>query len=806
MSGVARGTIRALKRCGWTVLLPLLFLCLVVAPAAGQNEAEGAAARAPSGEVSIFTTFGWGNAIPADRWGPVLVEIGAMERPVAGTIVIEYPQDNTQTSQIAVPFATTPGQTTRIQAVAAIPMNVSRLTVSAIDERGRRLASVSYGMAGVLQLPPFVQAEQVGLVVSVGRVSAGDALAQWSHAAFDYNIQRTGFGAATGGSNLWYGATFSRYEPADLPLSWPAYDAVTALVVNADAASEVDPRAIEAIGDWVRSGGRLVVLAATAGDEWRRWLPSEAPPPVELGPVELGPVELGPVPEEVDDAVREFDRELQRRAEALEDTGMRHEPLTPAAATAPQRRITLTDAGRAGLWSLRWTDGEPERATSGLIAEGPVELGWVTVVGLDPARATEVLSGRSAGAIWRDALETIGADLLQAPSGSQNYWGYQPPSSVAIGAAIERAGRVPFVGESVFLTIVICVLLLAALVGPVDYFVLRKLRRSQRSWLTALGWIALAGLGAYSLPPLIRTEPTQFNRLAVVDAVCTPTPGSPFARATHGWFTAVTGLYASQSGRVNLEGTEPTSWWRGIAPPMYYWEGGGRGGAVVPVLQAAAGGEAGSTRGAPLTRMTVPIWTFRTMMDQSRERLNLQVRLTRDAQGWNATVLGLPAGAVVMDAALRDGAGWRLAVGAPQRQDPGAAMQNPNAAINETLAGGPSEPAPIGAHDTGEWSGRFGPLLPKVPYGWQSERGVSEYGGMAADTSDDPGPVLFLPGAFGRGSVVDHYAAGERHAAVYLRVDNWPAGPRLSWQARYSTTRILRLVIPLPQSTPELMP
>jgi hypothetical protein len=77
---------------------------------------------------------------------------------------------------------------------------------------------------------------------------------------------------------------------------------------------------------------------------------------------------------------------------------------------------------------------------------------------------------------------------------------------------------------------------------------------------------------------------------------------------------------------------------------------------------------------------------------------------------------------------------------------------------------------------------------------------VSQYATYSTDSSDNPGPLLFLPGSAARAATIERLLTTGRWAALYLKIDNWPAEPTLSWMAEYRHTRILRILIPLGQS------
>src|SRR5690606_829547 len=164
--------------------------------------------------------------------------------------------------------------------------------------------------------------------------------------------------------------TGARGEADDRPLPWVGYEGVQGLVVTAlssgAAARSAVPRALEAVQTWVRSGGRLVVLADGPGDAWRQWLPDEA-----RGMVSLDAPGDGPLPPAVAAAVRRAAQITATRLTADPENDSLRIDVPPPAERATQRVIRLTEAGREAGWTLRWVSDGAEDVDRGLIAEGP---------------------------------------------------------------------------------------------------------------------------------------------------------------------------------------------------------------------------------------------------------------------------------------------------------------------------------------------------------------------------------------------------------------------------------------------------
>lgn len=774
---------------------PCLLLCccavlLLCAPAPAQQPQVPAAAS-PDGVPLFYADFGWNGAVPGDHWGPVTVWVTGGEEAFAGSITAEYQQDATQTARTAVPFATTPGKTTPVRFILPLPNFCPKVAFTLHDESGRPLRTLTYSTAPTdteAQLQSFIPPSEA-LLVTVGRTSLNEAARAWSNAAdpIDLYSGRLGFSDASG-SDLetsltdartraaWATVRASRIEASALPLAAIAYDGLLALVVEADAASQADPRALEIVHDWVRHGGRLVIVANTPGLSWRSWLP----PGPEGDLITLAPVRDGPLPAEIKSALdasaaAAAARERARREAAAEDIldapedAPPSEPFPAAAQRLRSRSISLTPAAASEGWALRWTDSDDP--SSAALAEGPLGLGWVVVLGLDPQHTADVLSARASAAVWHDALATAASDWIRARTSgtSRQWWGrnlYSNTRADALIAALTSLADVPMTSDTLFIAIAGAMAVLALFVGPGDYFILRRMRAHQRSWLTALLWIGLASLAAFAAPRMLRSGPTQIHRVTTTDRLVRPgdAPASPAAQ------TGVTGIFAAEAGRLAFTQLDRASWWRGVSAGDLNTA---RATALVRTEQAPGSDEHGN----PIDELGLGLWTFRTFMDHARPLTPLAARLrpAPTGEGWRLTVAGIPQGARIDSAVVRLGDDWI----ALSPADP-ASIADGRWETSCSIPSEPTVPPP-------EW-------LPSVPPDVYSAWSASE---PAVIPELAPGNALALAGPDRRTLAIDRRVATGRWACVQLHLKDLPPDFAVDRTAVFKRTAVVRLVVPV---------
>jgi hypothetical protein len=640
---------------------------------------------------------GWGGAVPVGRWVPIRVWLDGSAAGAAteGLLIVEYQQDRTQMAQVRVPVSTTPGKLTPVELVASIPLDTPSVEVT-YEEGGRRhevsmLAPPTAGAAttspnpGVRQLGPFYAGAR-GLLLHVGVGSIDRAFPKPGM----IDRSPTANGNMVTDMSLWRGQNLEtlrwmQLAAADTRMedlfSIPrAYDGVEALILDAPKAAGLDPRVKAAIVRWVEAGGRLVLITTDDSPTWRSWLPIG-----EAGDlIEAGPPGRFAVPTEAKGA-------LTAREVVVDVIGAApRDPAQPwgwqsgstlfketAAAPVPiraevvARSFLVTERGRRDGWTTDWEAG----AGRGLIARGPVGMGIVTIVGVDPETIPDGLDAAASGKLWRSALRPALAHYLATPL--QN----GAPGSIDVTSSLNSIISVPELDNSVFNTILVSLGLLAVVLGPIDWFVLKRWRARQHSWLVALVWIGAASLAAYFIPPMLRSGPPQLNRLVTADVVQSRGDGTGSVRA---WQHGLLGIFASGPLRIRPDdGLKPGgsgdgvlagTWWRGTSPADENFGNPFMGGQrrriniFAPVVTPQVTSADRERQNVPM-EFSMPSWSYRTFEDSAEPgdvgAMPIRVRVTRDGEVVKVSLSGTPA--EVVSATVRTSREASAVAGSPGR-------------------------------------------------------------------------------------------------------------------------------------------
>ncbi|CAN5642784.1 hypothetical protein BH23CHL6_BH23CHL6_11730 [soil metagenome] len=253
---------------------------------------------------------------------------------------------------------------------------------------------------------------------------------------------------------------------ADLPPRVQAWSAIDRLIWQDVDARQLSAEQLEALRLWLSAGGRLIVLGGTTGIGTVSGFPADLLPFTPAGTVDVGAADLG---------------------------GMLGAP--PAGVTsAPALAGTLRDGT---VWAR---SGEHVIA-----AQSDVGQGTVTLVGINPAEAwlSDSDGGRS---LWRR--------LLPAGTGAQVNVLNLADDSVFVGVlnSLPSIDLPPI--EQLFLLLFAYV----ALIGPVNYLVLRRLDRREWAWVTMPALVAIFAVGSYGMGASLKGSDVIVNEVAIVRA------------------------------------------------------------------------------------------------------------------------------------------------------------------------------------------------------------------------------------------------------------------------------------------------
>lgn len=743
------------------------------------------AQRTPRADF-VSTHWGWGGVIKPDRCAPLRVVIRAGPKNFDGVLRLSYEADSSQRADLIATADATANQTREVNLVVPVPGRLNKAELELLDDRGvaRSIRVTSNILGNPLEELGVLLTGSRGLAAEVGVASARTAFASIKEFSGGADQHTTAIDEDRLTDWRWQNLFAVEADAQSLPVNPAAYESLDLLIINPWRlpTSSSAAAATEAALQWVRAGGRLVVLINRDGSEWIRWLGSRSL-------VNAAPVSDLPSPAEVGSAfdagltkfvsgeiVRSIQHPMGDRTTWSDRSAPDRVDTVPVGAAALAARVkgralSLTPLGESLGWTLRWTlPDERGAASTGLLAEGPFGSGWITVVGADPGALATEATGAALGIAWRDASRVILADYLKKPRSQRWGWVHGTDDAAegsALASALDAATKVPPVSDAVFYGIAICVLALALLIGPFDAIFLRIRHARQRSWLTALGWITLVSGASTVLPPMLRSGPAQFGRYTVIDALVEPAaPGEATAR--DGWRSEVLGYWANGPARIQVQ-TLPGDSWRGFSTNSSE----GSAAKLFDPLQMFA---ADPTRLAP-EEFRMNQWTFRTFFVRGPAQTGsapLDATLTREGDGYRIDLRGLPESARILRAGLHIGRDWR-----PTTFESSSVGR----------AGAPTR------RDVTTGAEAFG-LQPK-----ESEPWAGSQVDRRAESLQAAG--FALPGARQRSMAADYRVGTGRFAAIYLALEGGPPTIRLAGatdqQLDHDTT-IIRLVVPFNDS------
>lgn len=274
----------------------------------------------------------------------------------------------------------------------------------------------------------------------------------------------------------------------ELPVQWFAYGGVDVLYLPTSDQVTLDalsPAQQAAIRTWVRQGGHLVVTVANNG------------PVVSdsfLG--EMLPARIDGV-----DSVKGLAPQVRwiegiaggKKALPIDDKGMLIARLSePRGKTLPE--------------------GQEDARKAPLIVRGSFGLGIVTLVGIDTDTAP-FRDWSDRASFWQQLLD------LQPPPADEaaalrNPWGDADVSNWLD----DYLNEFPNVAIVPFSTVALLILGYILLIGPIDYFFLKRvIGRMEFTWITFPLIVVLVSVGAYFSALWLKGDDLRLNRLDIVD-------------------------------------------------------------------------------------------------------------------------------------------------------------------------------------------------------------------------------------------------------------------------------------------------
>jgi hypothetical protein len=482
-------------------------------------------------EFSVNFACGWDGCYRPMEWTPVEVGISSnVTEPLGGSLVLAGPQDAQNNLNIVHPFVLTPNVALTVPLVTKLKFGLGTCTVTLRDERGRTCSEQAIDLWDPTARNRTLQVvRDADLLIGV----VGQPL---------FNVLRLSQEAEAVPSRRGPpGKVYVAHKSyRSVPWDWTGFASLDLLILYNPDWAQFRPEQTQAIRAWVSNGGTLLLVLGSHP------LPADSPLAQSI-PFSLGEPRQTAVPESV----------------------------------LAQWELASGSAETVTAWPLSpkpnaFVCDRPE-SLGGLFGLGLAGFGRVAVLAFDPAQLGPGQAAHSA-AFWTNR---IGVSLADQPASDHAASGSGCRRTIRLGrnGSAQPGNTHDYVYESGMSQnwvnqilelqydlrqmrplsiwwVILILALMATLLGPVDYFVLKRLDRLPLTWLTSLGWIAIFTVGAYYGVQALRSGRMQVRTVSVLDSIA----GGPA-----GWATHYVGIFAPRSDDYQLEGLAAQQWWSGLA-------------------------------------------------------------------------------------------------------------------------------------------------------------------------------------------------------------------------------------------------
>lgn len=503
-------------------------------------------------EFNVTPICGWDGYYRPMEWTPIEIGVSSdATEPFGGTFTVSTRQDGLNTLNVTHPFVLTPELQHNIPLVTKIGFGSGQCDLSIRDDRGRLQWDSSIAMwdeSGAIRLLYPIEAQDV-LIGVVGQSRFGLLrLPQGARSLSDRGPGSVYLGSKT---------------PAVVPRDWTGFTGLDVLVLYDPDWALMHRESLLAISQYVRNGGTLLLI---------------------LGPHPLS--RTNPLSELIPFAIDE-PREERIDPHVLATWGLAGYGSDPVTAwpliAKPTAQLTgeiVTSGGqrvygqtRVGFGRVAVLGFDPEQFDN-VPAEQTTPF-WVALIRAsleDASDAKPAVSPPSdvpgemlhqirtvrpvAGSGRKGRTIVLSRDAMSLNNGLSGVYRISAAQSAG-NRVMEFLYQLSQMRPLSIWWVVLILTTLALLLGPVDYFVLKRLDRLPLTWLTSLGWIAVFTVGAYYGVQYLRGGRMQLRTVSVVDGI---------AETDCTWATYYMGVFAPRNDNYRLEQLDARQWWSGIAP------------------------------------------------------------------------------------------------------------------------------------------------------------------------------------------------------------------------------------------------
>ena len=582
-------------------------------------------AFAEESPFNIDVFFGWDGYYRPMEWTPVEVGISSdLEEFFSGSIKLSAKQDGLNTMNIRHDFILTPNIPQHIPLVSKFSFNAEKCNASLIDTTKRRVVwKESYSLWDFSNQKKLKAVKESDLLIGLvgsrgfGLINLPDKT-QSSFTGNNHRVRSKG--------KICIGDKLPRMTPWD----WTGYSSLDLLILYAPDWLRFKDQQLTAISQWVSKGGKLLLIPG-------------ASPIGEENPIN------SILPYQVSAA----------RETTLTPADLKSLKLNPSESETVVARPVFTD-GRSPLYKIA-------NSQSGqcFFVSANVGFGAVGIMTLDPSDlsdkqknntshfwvncitmmleskassyqsdfkpvAVKGKSNRNRGnnqdinSLSMSATRTIEmVDKAQDNSSNNNFF-QTGLSQAGSNVVLEYLYNISEMRPLGIWPVIFLLLLLAVLVGPVDYLVLKRKGILPMTWVTSAFWIILFSFGAYHGVQTLRGGTLQMRHVSVVDAISNP---DAFGEVSDAWTTNYSAIFAPDSDDYELVDERKGQWFSAISPAerQIYSHNNQGGSKQIHCVQ-----HDGSNKPYSLP---INIWTMQCLINESpADQLPIRATFTRSGK------------------------------------------------------------------------------------------------------------------------------------------------------------------------------